>query len=313
MKISREVKTAILVLSGIALFIYLFSYLKGEDIFTDTNTYYTEFDYNALSSSSSVTVKGNKVGKIEEISYDFETGKTRISFSVNPRLKFSKSSIIRLYETGLMGGNALAIVDSYEGEQAKPGDFIQSEVQPGLITSLKNNFSGISTDLDSAIRSADTLMTSINALVVDESDEGLKSTISELNSTLKSFKVLSNSIQDVIKANDDKIASVLDNFEQTSKDLSELSAQLKEVDLNKTVANLNQTLTGIQAIMSSIDNNEGTIGKLLNDDKLYNNLEAASKEMELLLLDIKLHPARYRRILSKKEIPYQPPTDEQKN
>jgi phospholipid/cholesterol/gamma-HCH transport system substrate-binding protein len=313
LKISREVKTAILVLSGIALFIYLFSYLKGEDIFTDTNTYYTEFDYNALSSSSSVTVKGNKVGKIEEISYDFETGKTRISFSVNPRLKFSKSSIIRLYETGLMGGNALAIVDSYEGEQAKPGDFIQSEVQPGLITSLKNNFSGISTDLDSAIRSADTLMTSINALVVDESDEGLKSTISELNSTLKSFKVLSNSIQDVIKANDDKIASVLDNFEQTSKDLSELSAQLKEVDLNKTVANLNQTLTGIQAIMSSIDNNEGTIGKLLNDDKLYNNLEAASKEMELLLLDIKLHPARYRRILSKKEIPYQPPTDEQKN
>jgi len=313
LKISREVKTAILVLSGIALFIYLFSYLKGEDIFTDTNTYYTEFDYNALSSSSSVTVKGNKVGKIEEISYDFETGKTRISFSVNPRLKFSKSSIIRLYETGLMGGNALAIVDSYEGEQAKPGDFIQSEVQPGLITSLKNNFSGISTDLDSAIRSADTLMTSINALVVDESDEGLKSTISELNSTLKSFKVLSNSIQDVIKANDDKIASVLDNFEQTSKDLSELSAQLKEVDLNKTVANLNQTLTGIQAIMSSIDNNEGTIGKLLNDDKLYNNFEAASKEMELLLLDIKLHPARYRRILSKKEIPYQPPTDEQKN
>ena len=313
MKISREVKTAILVLSGIALFIYLFSYLKGEDIFTDTNTYYTEFDYNALSSSSSVTVKGNKVGKIEEISYDFETGKTRVSFSVNPRLKFSKSSIIRLYETGLMGGNALAIVDSYEGEQAKPGDFIQSEVQPGLITSLKNNFSGISTDLDSAIRSADTLMTSINALVVDESDEGLKSTISELNSTLKSFKVLSNSIQDVIKANDDKIASVLDNFEQTSKDLSELSSQLKEVDLSKTVANLNQTLTGIQAIMSSIDNNDGTIGKLLNDDKLYNNLEAASKEMELLLLDIKLHPARYRRILSKKEIPYQPPTDEQKN
>lgn len=313
MKISREVKTAVLVLSGIALFIYLFTYLKGEDLFTDTNTYHTEFDYNALSPSSAVTVKGNKVGKIEDISYDFETGKTRVSFTVNPKLKFSKSSVIRLYETGLMGGNALAIVDSYQGEQAQPGDFIASEVQPGLITTLKNNFSGISTDLDSAIRSADTLMTSINALVVDESEQGLKSTIAELNSTLKSFKNLSYSIQDVIKENDDKIASVLDNFEQTSKDLSALSSQLKDLDLNKTVDNLNKTLTGIQGIMASIDNNEGTIGKLLNDDKLYNNLEAASKEMELLLLDIKLHPARYRRILSKKEIPYQPPTEEQKN
>lgn len=313
MKISREVKTAVLVLSGIALFIYLFTYLKGEDLFTDTNTYHTEFDYNALSPSSAVTVKGNKVGKIEDISYDFETGKTRVSFTVNPKLKFSKSSIIRLYETGLMGGNALAIVDSYQGEQAQPGDFIASEVQPGLITTLKNNFSGISTDLDSAIRSADTLMTSINALVVDESEQGLKSTIAELNSTLKSFKNLSYSIQNVIKENDDKIASVLDNFEQTSKDLSALSSQLKDLDLNKTIDNLNKTLSGIQGIMASIDNNEGTIGKLLNDDKLYNNLEAASKEMELLLLDIKLHPARYRRILSKKEIPYQPPTEEQKN
>ena len=313
MKISREVKTAILVLSGIALFVYLFSFLKGEDLFSSTNSYYTEFDYNALSSSSSVTIRGNKVGKIEDIRYDFETGKTRVSFSVSPKLKFSKNSIIRLYETGLMGGNALAIINSNDGETAQPGDFIKSEVQPGLITSLKSNFSGISSDLDSTIRSADTLMTNLNKLVVDKSDEGLQSTIAELNSTLKSFKSLSFSIQNLIKENDVKIASVLDNFEKTSKDLSELSADLKEVDLSKTVANLNTTLDGIQGIMSSIDNNEGTIGKLLNDDSLYNNLEAASKEMELLLLDIKLHPARYRRILSKKEIPYTPPTEEQKN
>jgi phospholipid/cholesterol/gamma-HCH transport system substrate-binding protein len=313
LKISREVKTAILVLSGIALFIYLFTFLKGEDLFTTTNTYYTEFDYNALSSSSSVTIKGNKVGKIEEIKYDFESGKTRVAFSVNPKLKFSKNSIIRLYETGLMGGNALAIVRANDNDVAQPGDFLESEVQPGLITSLKSNFSGISSDLDSTIRSADTLMTNLNKLVVDESDEGLQSTIAELNTTLKSFKTLSNSIQNVIKQNDAKIASVLDNFEKTSKDLSDLSADLKEVDLSKTVNNLNTTLEGIQGIMTSIDNNEGTIGKLLNDDSLYNNLEAASKEMELLLLDIKLHPARYRRILSKKEIPYTPPTEEQKN
>ncbi len=313
MKISREVKTAILVLSGIALFIYLFSYLKGEDIFSNTNTYYTEFDYNALSMSSPVTVKGNKVGKIENIRYDFESGKTSVSFSVNPKLQFSKNSIIRLYETGLMGGNALAIVNANDGEIAKTGDFISSEVQPGLITTLQNNFSGISSDLDSTIRSADTLMTNLNALVIDESDAGLKSTIAELNSTLKSFKNLSFSIQGVIKENDQKIASVLDNFDKTSKDLSELSKELKEAGLSATLDNLGKTLDMIQGILASIDNSEGTIGKLLNDDALYNNLEGASKEMEMLLLDIKLHPERYRRILSKKEIPYEPPTEDQKN
>jgi len=313
LKISREIKTAILVLSGIALFIYLFSYLKGEDLFTTTNTYYTEFDYNALSMSSPVTIRGNKVGKIEDISYEFKTGKTRVEFSVSPKLKFSKNSTIRLYETGLMGGNALAIIRANDNDLAKSGDFIPSDVQPGLITTLKNNFSGISTDLDSAIRSADTLMTSINAMVIDESAGSLKNTIAELNETLKSFKDLSNSIQGVIATNDEKISSVLDNFDKTSKDLSELSNEIKEAGLSQTIENLNKTLVSVQNMLQTIDNNEGTIGKLLNDDSLYNNLEAASKEMELLLLDIKLHPARYRRILSKKEIPYQSPTEDQKN
>jgi phospholipid/cholesterol/gamma-HCH transport system substrate-binding protein len=313
LKISREVKTAVLVLSGIALFVYLFSFLKGDDIFSNTNTYYTEFDYNALSSSSSVTVKGNKVGKVEEIRYDFETGKTRVSFSVNPKLKFSKSSVIRLYETGLMGGNALAIVNSNEGELAKPGDYIASEVQPGLITSLKSNFSGISSDLDSTIRSADTLMTNLNKLVVDESEVGLKSTIEELNATLKSFKSLSYTVQGLIKANDAKIDSILDNFNNTSNNIAKLSDDIKDMELSKTVSKFDESLTSINALLAKINSNDGSLGKLLNDDGLYNNLEAASKELQLLLLDIKLHPARYRRILSKREIPYEEPTEEQIN
>lgn len=313
MKISREIKTAILVLSGIALFIYLFSYLKGEDLFSNTRSYYTEFDYNALSMSSPVTVKGNKVGKIDDIRYDFETGKTRVSFSVSPKLKFSKNSTIRLYETGVMGGNALAIVNANDGEIAKAGDFIKSEVQPGLITTLKDNFSGLSTDLDGAIRSADTLMSSLNVLVTDESQEGLKSTIAELNASLKSFQSLSNSIQNLIKANDEKIASVLDNFDKTSADLNALTSELKEADIAKTIKDFDTVLLTVNTLMASIESGEGTMGKLLKEDGLYKNLESASKEMELLLLDIKLHPARYRRILSKKEIPYEEPTEDQKN
>jgi phospholipid/cholesterol/gamma-HCH transport system substrate-binding protein len=313
LKISREIKTAVLVLSGIALFIYLFSYLKGEDLFTNTDTYYTEFDYNALSMSSSVTIKGNKVGKVEDIKYDFKTGKTIVSFSVNPQLEFSKNSIIRLYETGIMGGNALALVNVNDGEIAKPGDFIQSEVQPGLITSLRKNFSGLSSDLDSTIRTADTLMTNINEMVEDESSEGIKATIAELNTTLRAFKSLSGTIEGMVKQNENKIAVLLENFEQTSANLNALSVELKEAGLSNTLANVDNTLLSLQETLSKLDNPTGTVGKLLNDDALYNNLESATKELELLLLDIKLHPARYRRILSKKEIPYEKPTEDQMN
>ena len=313
MKISREVKTAILVISGVFLFIYLFNYLKGEDLFSDEVEFYTEFDYNALSMSSPVTIKGNAVGKIETIKYDFESGKTRVQFSVDPKLSFSKSSTIRLYETGIMGGNALAIIDSYEGEKAVVGDFIASEIQPGLVTSLKDNFSGLSVNLDQTLRSADTLMINLNGLVEDESEAGLKATIAEMNATLKSFKNLSYSIQQIIKDNDDKISSTLESFEKTSASFAELSEDLKKAELSKTIEDFDKTLLSIQKLLVSFENGEGTLGKLLKDDALYKNLEGASKEMEMLLLDIKLHPARYRRILSKKEIPYQEPTEEQKN
>ena len=313
MKISREVKTAVLVLSGIALFIYLFSFLKGEDLFSNTQTYYTEFNYNALTASSPVTVKGNKIGKIEAIKYDFDSGKTRVSFSVDPKLKFSKNSKIRLYQTGLMGGNALAIIDANDGVMAEPGDFIASDIKQGLMSSMENDLPKVTASLDGTLRSADTLVNSLNALVIDESDVGLKSTIAELNATLKSFKNSSILIQGVINDNDKKIASILDNFDKASKNLSDLSSELKGAGLSTTVADLSKTLISMQSLLASITNGEGTIGKLLKDDALYKNLEGASREMESLLLDIKLHPSRYRRILSKKEIPYEEPAEDQKN
>ena len=305
MKITKEVKTAVLVLLGIFLFIFGYNYLKGQNLFEPKNIYYTEFDYNALSSSSVVTVKGNTVGKIQDIIYDFKTGKTRIAFSVNDQLKFSVNSKIRLYETGLMGGNALAVIISNDGELAKPGDVLESEIQVGLITSLSKNFSGLSTDLNATLKSTDTLLTNINKIVIDESDAGLKRTIAELNATLKSFKNLANSLNGVVSENDKNITTILENFKTTSNDLAVMTSELKEANVGNTVQSLNETLTKINVLLAGVNNGEGSMGKLLKDETLYQNLEGATKEMEALLKDIKLHPKRYFRILSKKEIPYQ--------
>jgi len=309
LKVSREIKTAVLVIFGVVLFIYLFNYLKGEDLFNNTVTYYTEFDYNALSTNSPVTIKGNAVGKIEDISYDFETGRTVVHFTVDPRLVFSKNSIVRLYETGIMGGNALAIIDAHDGEFAQKGDFIQSEVKPGLVTSLKDNFSGLSSNLDSTLRSADSLMVNLTSVIKDDTEDGLKNTIAELNKTLVAYKSLSYSIQSMVAENDEKIASILNNFDQASGNITELTAELKSLELNNTVQTFESTLSAMNEVMSKINEGEGSLGKLINDDALYSNLEAATKEMEELLRDIKLHPKRYTRVLSKKEIPYEPEED----
>ncbi|MFT4611408.1 MAG: phospholipid/cholesterol/gamma-HCH transport system substrate-binding protein [Glaciecola sp.] len=293
MKISREIKTAVLVLSGVLLMIFLVKYLSNESLFDSNDAYYTEFDYNALTRASPVTVKGNNVGKIEEIIYDFNTGKTRVSFTVDDQLKFSKQTKVRLYATGLMGGNALAIVVSNEGEAAQSGDFLVSEVEEDLISSLTNNFSGVSENLDSTLSSADSLLVSLNSLVLDDSDNGIKNAIAELNATMKSFKSVSYSVNSLVKENDEKLSSVLSNFDAITKDLAVITGDLKDVKLSETVAKLDSTLATVNSLMGSIENGEGSIGKLLKDEGLYKNLEGAALQMEQLLEDMKLNPKRY--------------------
>ncbi|WP_027136553.1 MlaD family protein [Gaetbulibacter saemankumensis] len=305
MKISREVKTGTLVLAGIALFVFGFNYLKGQNLFEANAVYYTKFDYNALTKSSVVTIKGNTIGKVQDISYDFETGKTLVSFSVSKDLKFSNQSKVRMYETGLMGGNGLAILISNEGEPAKPGDMLESEVQVGLVSSLSKNFSGLSMDLESTLKSADSLIVSLNKVVNDQSESGLRRTVAQLNETLKAFEKTSDYLNGYLIDNKKTIASTLDNFETSSEDLSIMLADLKEADMGSTVESLNITLTRLNNVLANLEAGKGSVGKLLKDEALYNNLEGATKEMEELLRDIKLHPKRYFRILSKKEIPYQ--------
>lgn len=305
MKVTKEVKTAILVILGIVFLIFGINYLKGRNLLDASNIYYTEFEYNALTESSPVTIKGNNVGKIKKIKYEFETGKTRVSFTVDEGLKFSKNSKIRLYEMGLMGGNAMAIIPAEDSDFAQDGDLIQSEVERGLLDGLAGNFSDLSTGLDTTLKSADSLLIGLNAIVEDDSDKGLKSAISELNTTIKSFKTLSYSFNSLIAKNEKTLTSVISNFDSISQDLASLSNDLKKAELSKTIKDLDTALLNFNALLTDLDSGEGTVGKLLKDDELYNNLEGATKELEELLRDIKLHPKRYFRILSKKEIPYE--------
>ena len=139
-------------------------------------------------------------------------------------------------------------------------------------------------------------MTSLNSVIQDDSNTSLKATVAEFKATLISFKNLSNSIQEVVKENDEKIASVLENFDKTSSSLAELSDDLKKVELSKTINDFDTTLLNMNTLLANLNAGEGTMGKLLSDEALYNNLNATMNEMEELLRDIKLHPKRYFRI-----------------
>ncbi|WP_008634434.1 MlaD family protein [Bizionia argentinensis] len=293
MKISKEVKTAILVLAGIVFLVFGINYLKGVSLFDGANTYYTEFDYNALVASSAVTIKGNNIGQIKSIKYIPETSKTLVAFTVKNELEFSKNSKVRLYSSGLLGDNALAIIPANDGAMAVDGDKLVSEVEMGLVEKLTGNFSEISTDLGSTLKSADTTLIGLNSILRDESDQGLKSAIAELNATIKSFRGLSDSFNTLVRSNEAGLSNVIRNFDSISGNLAVVTNDLKKADLSKTLGNLDNTLANVNSLLADLENGQGTMGKLLKDDKLYTNLEIASMQLRELLQDVKLNPKRY--------------------
>ncbi len=293
MKISREVKTAILVISGVLLMVFTFNYLKGLNILQKHNRYQTQFDYNALNTSSLVTIKGNQIGKVEEITYDDKTGKTIVTIIITGDVNFSTNSKIRMYETGLMGGNALAIIPMPGPELAKSGDFLQSEVEEGLVTSLTKNFSGISSNLGVTLKSADSLMNNFNSLIINDTEDGLKAAIAELNKTIISFRDMASTMNKLVVRNDAALSSAIGNFDVLSGNLAEITSEFKKVEISKTFGELDQTLQEVNGMLADVKDGKGSLGKLLNDDKLYTNLEGASLQMEQLLQDFKLNPKRY--------------------
>ena len=134
MKITREVKTAILVISGILLFIYLFNFLKGNDILDSSRTFYTIYEnVEGLAPSTPVTINGLNVGKVQDISFTEDgTGNLLVKLVVEEEFDFSKNSEAQLYEAGLIGGKAIAIIPAFDNaENAKKGTYLKGTIKAG--------------------------------------------------------------------------------------------------------------------------------------------------------------------------------------
>ncbi|WP_194767657.1 MlaD family protein [Tamlana sp. I1] len=308
MQISREVKTGVLVILGIILFIFGFNFLKGQNLLESSKTYYTEFkNVEGLVSSTPVTISGLNVGKVTDISFKNDgSGKLVVTLMIDTDFKFSENSVAQLYDTGLIGGKAVAIVPAFDGAAvAKDGAYLKSNIKEGILDLVGEKLTPIQESAEKMIVSADILLNNLNDVFDDEAKANLKKSIAELSSTIGSFKKTSQSLNHVIVSNQEHLDSILVNADKITGNLAVVTNKLSESNLDHILKNLESTLKNFDNIIGAIQNGEGSMGKLIKEDALYNNLEAASSELEELIRDIKLHPNRYTRILSKKEIPYE--------
>ncbi len=314
MKISREIKTAILVISSILLFIWGYSFLKGRDLLSNYRTFYVHYDnVEGLAASAAVTINGLVVGKVEKIEFVDKLGKLRVEMQIKSDFPISKSSIAALYEPGLIAGKQIQILPNYEDQTpAQSGDVLQGKVVPGLTALVGEKLTPISEDLTKVLKNADRLLTNVNNVIDKDTQTNLRKAIAELRTTMEEFHRASGSLNGILDNNKQKIDGIVTNFNKVSKDFSSISDSLQKADLGKTVKKLQLTLDSVEKIIAGIESGNGTMGKLIKDDKLYNELTAASNELELLLQDVRLNPTRYVNVslFGKKNKPYVAPVND---
>ena len=310
MKTSKEIKTAILVLSGIFLFIFIFNYLKGENLFNSSKKIAAIYsNVEGLSISSLVTINGHKVGKVQDINFTGDgSGKLKVSMLIDSDFNFSKNSIAELYESGLIGGKAIAIIPVYDdSESSVSGDVLRSRIKPGLTELVNQRLTPLQEKIESVMVSADALLVNVNSVFDKKTKSEIKGSISKLEQTISSFEKTSNSLQNLIESNKNSINNSLQNFSNISDNLSDISETFSEAEFKQTVNGLKSSIESFNNLITNVNRGEGSMGKLFKDEKLYNNLESSLGQLESLLEDLKLNPKRYVHfsLFGKKNKPYQ--------
>jgi phospholipid/cholesterol/gamma-HCH transport system substrate-binding protein len=313
LKISKEVKTALLVIIAIFLLVFGYSFLNSKNIFSSNRTFYVTYDdVEGLSGSSKVLVNGYQVGKVENITFATEKeGEILVTLNIQNKFNFSKNSIARIYGGGFIGGKKIAIVPKYDGEMAKAGDTLNGEVEEGLVELVNEKLTPLQKKIESFVSSADSLLTSVNKAFDSTSRTGIKGAIVNLDSTMRNLNSVSENLNEIIVDNSENLDETFENLKTTSENFSQFSDTLNQLEVKRIVGRFDKVAADFEDVANNLKEGKGTAGKLLQDDKVYNNLDRATKQLEELLQDFKLHPKRYVHfsVFGKNAEPYEEPED----
>lgn len=314
MKLSREVKTGIIVVGGILLFILGFSYLKSSSIFEKTKTFYAVYDnIGGLQTGTQVSINGLSVGKVNTIGFKDSSGKLLISFTIDNDFEFSRNSKAELFDTGIIGGKGIQIIPVFDGAPAaQSGDTLMSNSKPGLTELVQQKLAPLQLKVEGALSNADSLLMNVNDILDDRTKRDLQQSIAGLNQLVSSFQVSASALNDVLVVNKDQLDSSIKNINTITTDFAKVSKTLTDSDLAGTLNMLQETVSNLNTLLQKIEKGEGTLGKMANNDELYKNLNNASRELDLLLQDFRLNPKRYVNVsvFGKKQKEYELPEND---
>jgi phospholipid/cholesterol/gamma-HCH transport system substrate-binding protein len=303
-KFSKEIKAGVIALLAVVGFVLLFQFMKGRSLFTTDNIFFAKYDnVEGLTQSSPVSINGLKVGQVDKIiPQTTKEGKIHfiVKITVDNKFEFSKNSPLEIFEPGLMSGKEMRINLVYGGQTAKDGDTLLGAFKLGTLGSLSSQVGPVKDQLQSVLHRVDSLMANANLIVDGQNRAEIKALLSNLNKTVGALQTTAGNVNSLVGHNDPKLQKVLDDASLTMQSgkvtldkYGNLAESIDTKKLNATIANLDATVGKLNQVISGVDNGQGSLGKLMKDEQLYNNLNAASTNLNSLIEDMKANPKRY--------------------
>lgn len=306
MKLSNETKVGALTAIAIALLFIGYSFLKGNDVFSSENTFYTDYDnVDGLAVSNPVLVNGFKIGRVSKTTL-LDNGKIRTEFKIEDDYNIPSNTIARISNDGFLGGKVIVFDLGNSKTYARDGDPLQSDVQANLLQKVEP----LQKKVEDLVVKLDSVLSAVNTALDDEFQRDFKTSLRSISKSLKNVETITSDVEDLMGSERVRLAKIMQNLESITNNfknnssrfnhivanLDNLSSDLSKTEIKATVDNANQAMKDVLAITDKINKGEGSIGLLVNDDKLYNNLSNASDNLDQLVNDLKTNPGKYLKI-----------------
>lgn len=301
MKFSSEVKIGIIITIAIAVTIWGLNFLKGRNILKGVNTYYGVFDeIGGLEKNSKIFIKGYEVGQVSEIYFAGDGSRDLIVLlGIEKAYDIPLNTEAVLFDADLMGTKAIKLSLSGSDQYHKPGDTVRCRIQYGLTARLEQQLLPVKNKAENLMVTVDSLISSLNYVFDRNTSAMLQASIHNLESS-------TGGIQSML-ADDGKLTSMIANMEAITLNLKNHNEQLASAmsniesitdsiarsELKSTITNTNKTLAETHLLLEKINQGEGTLGMLVNNDSLYQNLTSLSGELDLLMKDLQENPKKY--------------------
>ena len=288
MKLTKEIKIALVAIVGILIMYFGINFLKGMNLFSTNNTYYMTFDdIQGLGASTPIYADGYKVGTVDGMEYDYkENGPIKVKVDINKDLRIPQGSKAEIVKD-LMGNLQVnLLLANNPRERVEPGGVIPGAVNGGMMDKAANLIPVV----EKMLPKLDSILTSVNALLADPalaaSLHNVETITSNLTISTRELNTLMAGLNKQVPGMVRKANGVLDNTNR-------LTANLASLDVQGTLNRVNQTLESAHQFTEKLNSNQGSLGLLMNDTKLYDNLTSTMSHADSLVIDLKAHPKRY--------------------